>query len=68
MRPDLMGPGFVQVLARTTLVSRHRPRQQLPSGTVRHAMVQVTERFFSHGPHRPAPGFTPMVRQRYCCA
>ncbi|AEY92895.1 hypothetical protein SHJG_7628 [Streptomyces hygroscopicus subsp. jinggangensis 5008] len=57
----------MQVSARTTLVPRYRPRQQFPRRTVRHAMVQVTQRFFSHGPHGLAPGFTPLVRQRYCC-
>ncbi len=67
VRPDLMGPGFVQVLARTTLVSGHRPRQQLPRETARYAVVHLTERHFSQGRHGPAPGFTPLVRQRYCC-
>ncbi|GAA3125859.1 hypothetical protein GCM10017687_45400 [Streptomyces echinatus] len=70
VRPGLMGPGVVQVLARTTLVSRYRPRRQLPREIRRYAVVHVTERRFSHDPlsvHTTfTRGVTLLVRQRYC--
>ncbi|POX51015.1 hypothetical protein C3489_21250 [Streptomyces sp. Ru71] len=50
------GPSGVALGTRTcgsarTTPSRHRPRQQLPREITSHAMVHVTERFFSHGVH-----------------